>query len=248
MSKRPGDLLYMPLVTKATQPYPVPGGLTLVVVAAGCGRKMRSYGPRPLLALGGGQTVLGRQIDLARECLGVGGVVVVAGEQADRYHERARREFALVENERHAETGVARSIALGLRAVTTQAALVVYGDLVFNRATLTGFPTHRSAVLVADGAPGDPGVGVTVNARGDAEHFDYGLPLKWGQVVLLAGEELRLFRRLAADPRRHPMLGFEVLNDVVDRGGRFFAHRAPGSEVVEIDRVSDLAVARRVAL
>jgi choline kinase len=220
--------------------------IAVVIPAAGTGRRMKSFGPKALLPLGDGRTVLRRQIDTVRQVWPGADVVVVVGYDAERVVKTLPAGVRVVENEHYEETGAARSVAMGLRATAAGRVLVLYGDLVFNKATLAGLPADRSVVLV-DSKKRLPAseVGVTTDG-GLAVHFDYGLKTKWCSIALLAGRELHLFKQLGAHKDRRRLMGFEVLNLVVERGGELYAHEAPKMRLVEIDSGKDIARARKV--
>jgi choline kinase len=220
----------------------------VVIPAAGIGRRMRSYGPKCLVQLADGRTVLRRQIDLVRQLCPRVDIVVVVGFEAERVIRTLPAGVRVVENEHYEETGVARSIAMGLRATTADRVLVVYGDLVFNWATLRGIGGTKSVVVVDRcGKMGTAEVGVTVVGQA-ATHFDYGLKTKWTGIVLLTGRELALFKQLAATVDRRRAAGHELLNCIIDRGGEFQTVLVDTAELVEIDSGADIKRAREVPL
>jgi hypothetical protein len=224
----------------------MPHDLTIVIPAAGLGRRMKSYGPKALIEVGSGQTVLGRQLAVLGRVFPGADIVVVVGFEAERVVRHLPGGVRVVENECYEATNVARSLEIGLRSSACKAALFVYGDLVFNAATFEGLPRDRSSVLVDQaGWFRDGEVGCNV-VDGLAAHFDYGLATKWAQVALLTGRELALFRRLAAgrDKRRH--FGYEILNDVLEHDGELAAVRPPKMHIVEIDTSRDIGPARAV--
>lgn len=216
--------------------------LSIVVAAAGVARRMRSYGARALLPLPDGRTLIRRQVDVLRAACPGADLVVVVGHEADRVMRALPRGVRVVENEHHETTGPARSVVLGLRAAAADRALVVYGDLVFDREAVEGLAGGPSAVLVRPADPGGPAeVGVTVDPdTGLVVHFEYGLPLRWLQMALLAGAELRYFREAGGHKDRRRHLGHEVLNAVIERGGELRAVARPAAQVVEIDAAGDV--------
>lgn len=224
--------------------------LSIIIPAAGLGRRMKSYGPKALIDVGNDQSLIGRQLLIMRELFPAAQLVVVVGHQAEKITSRLWG-ISTVENRAYESTNVGRSIGLGLQAATGKNVLVVYGDLVFNRATLKSIPLDRSCVVVdppdQEGCSQlrDNEVGCNV-VDGVITHFDYGLDTKWAQIVLLAGKELRLFRKFSTqhDKRRH--FGFEILNEVIENEGQFHAHQSPGMKIVEIDTSRDIEPARLV--
>jgi choline kinase len=226
--------------------------LTIIIPAAGLGRRMKSYGPKALLEVSPRQTLLGRQLAVLKEHFPKADFVVVVGFEAERIVRTLPAGIRVVENERYEETNVARSVHLALRASSCRAALVVYGDLVFSPGTFANLPTGRSLVLIdvpnGEGQTqlGDEEVGCTVVGT-QVTQFSYGLPTKWAQVLLLTGHELALFRKLAGAPERQKHFCFEVLNEVLERGGKLLALQRPGMQLAEVDCSRDLETARLLA-
>jgi choline kinase len=222
--------------------------LCIVIPTAGLGRRMKSFGPKALINLGDGRTVLRRQLDLLKARYPKADIVVVVGYDGDRVLKTLPAGVRVVENERFEDTSVSRSISIGLRASVASKAIVVYGDLVFNRQTLDPLASDRSCVVVdSHGRLPDDGVGVTVDG-GLAVHFDYGLPTKFCHIMMLTGRELQMFRSIGSHREKQRLLGFEVLNEIIERGGELYAVEHRDMSIVEIESSKDITKARGVAL
>ena len=225
-------------------------GMAVVIPAAGQGKRMKSYGPKALIELRQGETILSRQVAILRKKLPLADFIVVAGFEADRVYRQFLPSVRVVENEFYEETNVARSLDIGLRACVADRVLMVYGDLVFNAKTFADIPLDQSWALVDTPVNGQTQlnsleVGVTV-IDGQTTRFAYGLDVKWGQVAFLEGEELKAFRRIAAERDRHRCYGFELLNALLDKGGRLAAHSPAGMRLVEVDCSKDIEMAQRI--
>lgn len=224
--------------------------LSVVIPAAGLGRRMKSYGPKALIEIARHETIISRQIAIIRECLPTADIVVVVGFEADKIARLLPSDIMVVENENYAQTNVARSLEIGLRACPARASLIVYGDLVFNRATLRNIRLDRSQIWIDTKGSFHAASTVGVNVHeGKVVHYAYGLPTKWAQIALLTGLELHLFRTLLArqDYRRH--YGFEILLELVDLPSvNFWAIEPPCMQISEVDTVADIAIARRIAI
>lgn len=230
---------------------PLPGrivlrNLTVIIPAAGLGRRLRQ-GPKALLDLEG-QTLLARQIVVLRRVFPQADIVVTVGHEADTVARSLPSGVRTVENERYAETNVARSLELALRASRSNNVLIVYGDLVFDTSVFRDFPGEgRESLLLAHSGQRPYEVGVT-SVAGFATAFSYGLELKWAQMLFLRGWELQQFRKLLAEPHRRRYFGFEVLNDLVEQGGRLRVLATPPTaplRLIEVDTPADLTAARR---
>lgn len=212
--------------------------LSIIIPAAGAAKRMASHGPKPLISLPDNRTIIGRQIDLLKTIFPKADIIVVLGHEADRIVNNLPRKVRVIENEKFAETSVSRSILLGLRASVTPKALVVYGDLVFSKEILMAIDPAVSSLLL--GTQCDDTVGVTVN-DGLVEHMDYGLNSKlgWLSIFSLVGNELREFKRVASLIGSRRLLGFEILNKIIDEGGKFEAVSTKG-KLVQVEQSKDL--------
>jgi hypothetical protein len=120
--------------------------------------------------------------------------------------------------------------------------LVVYGDLVFNLATLGQVTASDSAVIIdKQNQIRQDEVGVNVNiAEEKAAYFSYGLPIKWAQILFLTGKELELFRALANDRERSRLYTFELLNMIMEKGGVFAVVEPKDMLITEVDSQKDV--------
>ena len=108
----------------------------VIIPAAGMGRRMKSYGPKPLIQIGN-STIIKNQISLLQTYIGSTTLVLVCGFKATMLMNETPQSILKIENEKYEDTNVARSIGLGLRVVATASkVIVIYGDLVFNSAAL----------------------------------------------------------------------------------------------------------------
>jgi len=208
---------------------------------------MRSYGCKSLLPLSDGRSIIRRQIDTLRLVYKDPEIIVVVGFDSDRLIKTLPEGIRIVENEKFEDTGVGRSIAMGLRATTSDKCLVIYGDLVFNKATFDHIPEHSSVLIDSYKRLPTTEVGVIIENH-KVVHFDYGLPNKWCSIVFLCGKELVLFKNLGANADSRRMAGHEILNKIIDRGGEFRSLEPKKMRLVEVDSSKDLTKAKKVAI
>lgn len=228
-----------------------PHNLSIIIPAAGAGRRMKSHGPKPLIELPasgspgrGHETVIGRQIRVLREVFPGAEIVVVVGHEAERVIRSLPAGVKVVENELYADTNVIRSVGMGLRVASHGSVLVVYGDLVFN-AQAVGWASRCGSAVLADsrGLIDRDEVGLTA-VDGKVTHFSYGLLTKWAQVAYLTGRELEIFRKIAWNTDRRRSLGFEALNELIEGGGHLRVAEPAGMWIAEIDCTKDIEKVR----
>lgn len=218
--------------------------ISVIILSAALSSKMRSYGIRSLLKIDN-KFLMDYQLEVIKSLYPMAEIIMVTGYDADKVMNNIGRDVICVENERFDETNVARSLAIGLRAATTDKILVVYGDLLFNSAALS-LDTKESSVVISTDASGDGffnkdnDVGCNINSNGLVEHFSFDLPNKWCQVAYLTGAELHLLESIVWHKGRERLFGFEIMNMILDKGGSIRAVTPKDMKICDIDCLRDL--------
>ena len=224
--------------------------LSVIIPAAGMGRRMKSYGPKGLISLNNGSSVLERQIRILNKLYPGAEITIICGFEADAVREGVRKKFPvkIIRNENYQDTNVARSLFLGLESTTKKHCLVVYGDLVFNTPTLKNLVGGNSKIVVdSRGNISQDEVGILVS-EGAVTNFSYALPEKWCHIAYMAEKEMRLFEDISSDPEKSRWFGYEIMNKILDQGGSFESVEPSGMKIAEIDTPKDLRRALEVAL
>ena len=222
--------------------------LTVIIPAAGIGRRMKSYGPKPLIKIGN-STIIKNQISLLQTYLSNVNIVLVCGFKAERLMNETPDYILKIENERYKQTNVVRSIGMGLRvAGHSSRVIVVYGDLVFNSEAIKSISLSQSCVVVTDQGMGEEEVGCVMDRHHMLTNLMYDLPYKWGQIAFFKNKELTLLKQMCWDDKNSTKFGFEVINQIVDRGGQFKCIHNDKIKIVDIDSSKDIPKAREILL
>lgn len=222
--------------------------ITVIIPAAGIGRRMKSHGSKSLIQLATQETLLDRQITVIRKQYPKAEIIVVVGFQADKIIKDliGKPDIKVVENELYEETNVVRSIGMALRVASNSNILIIYGDIIFNPATLIGLPLHHSATIVDNKNNFEPDV-VGVNIiDGYVGCFSYGLRTKWAQIVYLTGKELSIFKTIACNKDKRKLNTFEILNKVIELDGKIKAIEPQDMKIIEINSTQDKEKAKKV--
>src|SRR4051794_28159322 len=123
--------------------------LSIILPAAGIGRRIRSYGSKSLIDMGQGETLIRKQLRTLREVFPRVEIIVVVGFQAEQVIKEIPSGIKIVENERYEESGLTRSINLGLRTASHSNVLLIHGDLLFNGSTVYSL-TNGSSLMIVD--------------------------------------------------------------------------------------------------
>tara|TARA_R110000824_G_scaffold9415_4_gene42160 strand:+ start:49274 stop:50038 length:765 start_codon:yes stop_codon:yes gene_type:complete len=224
-------------------------GLSVIIPAAGMGRRMKSYGAKGLISING-QTLLERQIKTIWKVYPKAEITIVAGFQSELVSERIRKKYPvrIIVNTDYEDSNVARSIFLGLQSCTNKHALLIYGDLVFNSTTIRSLIGDGSKVVVdSKNKIKDEEVGVLFDKE-EVTHFSYAIDTKWCQIAYLATKEMNLFEDISSSVDRARWFGYEIMNEIIDRGGSFDPIEPSGMKIAEIDSPRDLKGALKVAI
>lgn len=220
----------------------------VIIPAAGMGRRMKSYGPKPLIRIGN-STVIKNQIHLINTYITHPLIVLVCGFKAESLMNQTPASILKIENERYEETNVARSIGMALRVIDTcSKIIIIYGDLVFNSATLKNLKFDESSLIVTEEGMGDEEVGCVIDEHNRVSNLMYDLPIKWSQIGIFMGRELQLLKRLAWEEKNQNKFGFEIINQIIEQGGKFKCISNKNIKIVDIDNSKDIQKAKEILL
>ena len=226
-----------------------PDRLTVIIPAAGIGKRMKSRGPKGLFVVHNGMSVLELQIRGILQVYPNADIIIVGGFQCEKIRKELWGDFPvrIVYNNDYETTNVMHSIRIGMSAMLVGPVLLMHGDLVFNTHTIAGLVDKKSALLVAGTSQinkTEVGIG---HQDGIVTNLSHALACKWGQMAYLCGKELEMFTILAWNSKKSSQLFlYEALNYIIERHGTFLAYQPRGSKIVEIDNYSDLIKARQI--
>ncbi len=218
---------------------------SIIIPAAGQGQRMKSYGAKPLIKLGD-KTLIQHQLDRIKKAFTQYKVTVVTGFQSTKVEKNLPKGIDHIENPYYEHTNVAYSISLGMSRAETENVLIIYGDLAFNRAALK-LPLMGESLISIDtsGQMKKDEVGCVVH-NNLVTNMMYGLPLKWGQMMFLTGKELKLWKEIVTSQDCSKWYGFEVLNEIINRGGSLRAFTPKNAVSTDIDTSKDIERARKI--
>jgi choline kinase len=221
--------------------------VNIIIPAAGMGRRMKSYGPKPLIKIGN-STIIKNQISLVRSYIPNSNIILICGFQASVLMNATPNNIIKIENEKHQETNVVRSIGMGLRAINDCCkVIVIYGDLVFNAETIQSITFKHSSIIIANETMGQEEVGCVID-KNRLQHLMYDLPNKWGQIAIFVDKELELLQQLCWDRKNSSKFGFEIINEIIEQGGEFRCIENKNIKIVDIDSSKDIQTAQEILL
>jgi len=221
----------------------------IIVTAAGIGTRMKSYGSTSLITLANGISIIEHQLNIINKLFVNKTIILVCGFDSEKLIKSTPNNIIKIQNERFEETNVARSISIGLHACLGSKVLLVLGDLVFNEEALRHPFDDISVVLIDKSGymtEKKDEVGCCIGPGGKVENFMYGLEDLWCQIIYLTGKELEVYKQLVHQKSKECCYGFEILNELIDRGGNLFTYSPKNAKVIDVDTSKDIIKANEI--
>jgi choline kinase len=218
-----------------------PLGISVGILSAGTGSRIKSHEPRALLKVGP-KFLLQHQLDIVGSVFREPEVVIGIGVEANRILKKFPGEVRFVENQLHNSTGPFETLRLIVNNVTNSSILFFHGDLYFDIKTIDSADFSKSFIVVDNKKRmREKEVGVTV-VNDKASILSYGLDTKWCQIAFFTGKEFAILRQICskATNETKTLLAFEVINSIISRGGIIKAHEPDSMSIVEIDCMKDI--------
>tara|TARA_R110001599_G_scaffold154901_3_gene340566 strand:+ start:433 stop:1131 length:699 start_codon:yes stop_codon:yes gene_type:complete len=210
------------------------------ILSAGVGNKIKSYEPRSLLKISG-KSIVDTQIETVSGFFEHPEIIVVVGCHANKVIKKIRGKARIVENQIHNDSNSAESLRLAFNNSTADSFMFCHGDVVFNDQTLDVSYDKSFVITNSDGMIKDQEIGITkVNKK--LSIMSYGLPCKWCQMAFFTGREKKILKNVfnSFDADKRKWLSFEIINKVVEAGGRFECYEPKKMRVLEVDRIKDI--------
>lgn len=218
-----------------------PKGVSVVLLSAGAGLRIRSNEPRSLIKIKD-KTLLSHQIKAIDKSLARYEIIGVFGVHLDKILRKINNKIRVVENQLHESTNNSESMRLGLNNCLYDSIIFIHGDIYFDCDLLKDANYNKSfLILDVNNDIDEKEVGVTVNKK-HVSILSYGLKKKWCQICHVTGKELRIMKNIFSKFKDtdKKMLSFELLNKIIENGGSFNFYEKKDSHVVEIDCIKDI--------
>jgi len=210
----------------------------IVILSAGDNPKMKIYGARSYFKLPNGQTILERQVDLLKKQYPETPIVVVHGYESRTAIDSAPPGIVNVINDEYNKYGIAKTIQIGLRTIKHTAALLIYGDEVFNTSAIKIPDENKSSLCLCNKSKNGE-IGAIIN-NGQVAQLMYDMPKKWAGISYFTNNELNILNRIITNQESEKLIGFELINSIIDKGGRFIEHSNRFIMCEDIDAANDI--------
>jgi len=214
--------------------------ISIAILAAGTGSKIRSYEPRSLLKTAEG-TLLDHQIKLLNNVFDRPDIITVVGCHANRVIRRFRGRTRIVENQIFSDTNASESLRLAFNNMDNEHFMFFHGDLLFNTNAIDVDYGKSFVIIDSSGQFKDQEVGIT-KINNNLSIMSYGLKEKWAQIAYFTGKEYSIlksiFQKFQESDKKQ--LSFEIINKIITMGGSFACYEPKGMKILEIDRIKDI--------
>lgn len=223
--------------------------LTVILLAAKMGRRMKSKGPKSLFELNYNLKIIDNQIQAIWSQHTQADIIIVADFQYEKIRNYVRGKYPVrvILSPDHEEYGMMHGVGVGIQACISKNILIMYGDLVLEQNILnlsqhSASEPHGSSIIYLTNHSNkcDDEIGAVIGDDQYITNLAYGLPYRWCQIAYFTGREREILEKLAFSPRTYNWMFHEGINDIISKGGNFISHILSPSSIVDIDCWEDL--------
>jgi len=214
--------------------------LSVLILNATPGYRMKSYGPKCLLKINN-TSILEHQISIIKNLYSNVEIIVTIGFDADKILRKQIKGIRFVENQLYDTTNITEEIRLGLNNIETNDVIILYGDIVFNLQTIESITKNDMSSIIYTEKGFDDEVGITI-VDNNLSIMSYGLnEFKWCKMMYLTGNELNAFKNICSNKENNRLYPFEIINMVLDKNNtKFYCINQSNSPIVRIDSIKDI--------
>lgn len=209
---------------------------TFIILAAGIGRRMKSFDPKSLIMYGR-HSVIEHQIKAIRHVSPRGDIILVSGFKSNKVI-GAVSGIRIVENTDYEETGAVESLRLAINSSLESNVYIIHGDVIVNHYCLS-IPNKDEPHLLVDKNNYMDKLKVGIRSEEDsAAYLTFNSKNKWGQVAYIPSEYYQYARNLVNKLDKR-MSTYEYVNKLIDGGLQFKIYGSEKSFLKEIDSPGD---------
>lgn len=214
--------------------------LSIIILAANSGYRMRSYGPKSLLNITEKENILDYQVNTLKIAFPKTDIVLVIGFYADRMIKKCPENVRIIENQLFETTNEVEQIRLAFNNIFSSNVLIIKDDIVFGNHILNRLDRSCSCIVYDDTDIIDSdNVGVTV-VDNVATVFKYNIDNKWCNILYLIEKDLLRLKTICSNRERSNLYLFEALNILIEKSVKLKAIKTGGDKIVKIDTIKDL--------
>ena len=221
--------------------------VSIILLCEKAGRRMKSYGPTPLIEVGG-RKLIDIQLTSIKALFKNFEIILGCGFESDKVVKYIRNKHSntnirVVENHVYHHSNCCESLRLCINNTVNDCLLVMSGDLLFYPEAVACAISGKSAVVsqeVSDGSNLE--VGVITDNKDVSINFHYGIKGDiWTEIFFLRGKGLvDDLRRTVSSVEFKNRLKFEALNSMIESKCKLRVIKNPGPEILKINNIKTL--------
>lgn len=223
------------------------GFASIVLLCEKAGKRMKSYGPTPLVEIAG-RKLIDLQIESIRAVFKDFEIIVACGFESEKIIKYVRKNYSninirVVENQVYHHSNCCESLRLCINNISNDMILVISGDLLFHPSSIQDMVETKGCVLFQDGES-SPNLEIGIISKENRKllNLHYGLSDKaWSEICLLKGREIiEVLRSTISSIEYKNRLVFEALNSMVEQRHGLIAIKNNGPNVIKINNIKTL--------
>lgn len=216
--------------------------MPVAILSAGISSRMKTHEPRSLLKVGE-KSLIEHQADIIRYNFHEHEIILVVGYKSDKVIKKiGESKIRIIENQLFEETNAGESFRLAVINNIHNRILLIHGDLHFNLETFKDLNYNKSFLLIDNNSQmSEREVGIIID-NNKATNLSYGLKSKWCQIAYFQGNEYQILKQILLKDRESikKKVSFEIINEVIDKGGCFYCYEPKEMNIIEIDCIRDI--------
>lgn len=213
------------------------------VIIAGASRRPFFDEPRSLLSINN-TNLINHQIKIINDLFHTPDIIFVGGYQIEKIQSSLTKPIRIGVNENYNNSSIIKTIQIGLNINILDSVLIIYGDMFFNHDIFDHLHTDTSSAIYSNKKNKKQEVGVVVNGN-SIDNFSYNSKSKWAQILYLTGTELKKIKELCNKKENENLMGFEILNQMINQGGKLKAIETEAEFFIDIDTLEDYRKTKR---
>ena len=207
-----------------------------IILNAGMSARMKTYEPRAILKINDKMLIEHQYDILSLYGFKIKTIVGFKGNKLIKKINHLSIDFD--HNPDYETTNNAQSLKIAFRPEYKNL-IVINGDIFFNKESLDVDYTKSFVIVDNKQQIKDREIGA-VTSDGILTNLSYGIKQKWCQIVFFTGKEFDLLHQILYSEDVRKKLTFELINKIIDFGGRFYAYENNQMRISEIDCVKEL--------
>lgn len=223
--------------------------VSVVLLSEKSGYRMKSYGPTPLLKVGG-QCLLDIQISAIKSVFSNFEIIVCCGFDSEKVIRYIRKTYPdtrvrVVENQIYQHSNCCESLRLCLNNINNSRVLVSNGSLMLDPDILSSIDPSQTHVVSALEGSRNLDVGFTANANGLIQNFSYGINNVWSEMLYLnSAKAIETLREILSLIDFKNRFLFEALNRFI-RGVEISVIPYTEKKLVNVNNIKTYHMIRR---